>query len=173
MLMRYKDFIWPNNPYTCAMTTVRDVASHKFPGGGYSLEDMGMARRVLSGTGEFYGPQAYSTMKKLMKVFSQEGAGPLVHPVLELSQAIFAELELVQEPREDYVLYRFVFLEDGQLHGGKTGGGATQSLHVVTQGETLWEIAAAYGTSAQALAEGNPWIINPNLLPQGAEVAVV
>lgn len=173
MLMRYKDFIWPNNPYTCAMTTVRNVAEHKFPGGGYQLEDLGVARRKLSGTGEFYGPGAYETMKRLMTVFAQSGAGQLVHPVLELDQAVFAELELIQEPRENYVLYRFVFLEEGRLCSRSPGEAERAQVHTAASGETLWEIAAAHDTTAQALAAANPWIRNPNSLNAGARVVLV
>lgn len=168
--MRFKDFVWPNNPHSCSLTTMRDVATHKYPGYSYRLENLGMGRRVLSGNGEFYGENAYKTMKELLQVFQQEGAGRLIHPIIEMNQAIFSELELVQEPRADYVAYRFVFLEDGSGTVTDSGTSGSARTHVVKSGENLWEIAALYGTTAQQLLTLNSWIQNPNKLTTGKQV---
>lgn len=170
--MRFKEFVWPNNPHSCSLTTVREVATHKYPGSSYRLENMGVRRRVLSGSGEFYGENAYKTMKELLQVFQKEGAGRLIHPVIEMNQAVFSELELLQEPRADYVAYRFVFLEDGF---GMTSDSAAVSgarTHVVINGQNLWEIAALYGTTVQQLLTLNGWIQNPNMLAAGKQVAL-
>ena len=171
--MRFKSFTWPNNPYSCTLSTRRETVRHKFPGGGYYLEDLGKGLRVLSGNGEFYGAEAYKTMENLLKVFEEGGKGRLIHPCLQLKQAIFTELELLQEPRADYVLYRFTFWEDDtddlslteQINGG-TGS------HGVQGGETLWEIAAMYGTTAEELLAANGWISNPNALEVGRMVVI-
>lgn len=171
LCMRFKDFVWPNNPYSCSLTTRRETAYHKFPGGGYSLEDLGMGLRKLSGTGEFYGPGAYESMKKMLKVFYEGGTGRLIHPVIQFQQAVFAELELLQEPREDYVLYRFTFWEESGQQPLTDAVGSVGN-HQVQEGESLWEIAAMYGTTASALMAYNPWIQNPNVLTAGKTVVI-
>lgn len=168
--MRYKDFIWPNNPHTCALTTRREVATHKYPGQGYRLENLGMGQRILTGSGEFYGKDAYKTMKKLLKVFEQEGAGQLIHPVIQMNQAIFSRLKLLQEPRENYATYEFEFLEDGVSTTPEFLAQAAARTHTVKAGENLWQIAALYGTTAQSLIGLNPWIRNPNYLTEGWKV---
>lgn len=170
--MRYKDFVWPNNPFQCSLTSRRETVTHKFPGGGYYLEDLGKGLRILTGTGEFFGYGAYENMQKLIDVFEKGGAGKLIHPVIQLKQAIFRELELLQEPREDYVLYRFAFWEDdSQVLGTANSAGGTGS-HEVQNGESLWEIAARYGTTAENLLAVNGWIQNPNVLQPGKQVLI-
>ena len=171
--MRFKNFIWPNNPYSCSLTSRRETVTHKFPGGGYYLEDLGKGLRVLTGNGEFFGEGAYADMQRLLKVFEEGGAGRLIHPVIQLKQAVFTELELLQEPRENYVLYRFAFWEDDsemlsnvQLSSSGTGS------HGVQSGETLWEIAAQYGTTVERLLAANGWIQNPNALQPGRQVVI-
>lgn len=131
-----------------------------------------MAQRTLSGEGEFYGQDAYGTMKKLMRVFESEGAGHLLHPVIELNLAVFSELELLQEPRKDYVAYRFVFLEDGLGMSTADGTGNISGVHTVKNGQTLWEISNLYGLSTEQLLGLNPWIQNPNYLTAGRQVAL-
>lgn len=171
--MRFKEFVWPNNPETCQLRLQRKVASHKYPGGGYTLEDLGQEQRVLTGSGAFYGEGAYRTMEALTEVFSQTGAGALYHPVIRFRQAVFTELELTQEPRADFVAYRFTFREDGT---GQTSDSAQSAwegaVYTARGGETLWDVAASYGVTAEALLEKNPNIYNPNALVAGMKVVI-
>lgn len=170
MNMRYKSFVWPNNPHTCSLTTARDVATYKYPGGAYRLADLGPGSRVLTGEGEFFGDQAYETMKALLAVFQEEGSGILVHPVLRMDYAIFAELELTQEPRADYVRYRFVFLEVLQKYGEE--GIVWENSYRASGGESIWDVAAACGTTADRLMALNPGILDINSLTAGMQVQV-
>lgn len=167
--MRYKNFVWPNNPYKCSLTSRREAATYKFPGRGYGLEDLGKGLRVLAGMGEFFGNGAYADMQNLIRVFEEGGPGQLIHPVIRLKQAIFLELELIQEPRADYVAYRFTFWEDDSEDAEYMGTGGT-GTHEVQAGENLWEIAARYGTTAEQLLVANLWIRNPNDLQPGKQV---
>lgn len=170
--MRFKNFVWPNNPYSCSLTTRREIVTHKFPGGGYCLEDLGKGLRVLKGKGEFFGPGAYGNLQGLLEVFEEGGPGQLIHPVVQLKRAVFTELELMQEPRADYVLYQFVFCEDdGDIMAEPVAGSETGS-HGIQSGESLWEIAAMYGTTAESLLAANSWIRNPNALETGRTVVI-
>lgn len=168
--MRFKTFVWPNNPHTCSLTTVRDVVTYKYPGGAYRLSDLGPGSRVLTGEGEFFGADAYQTMEKLLEVFQQGGIGALVHPVLRMDYAIFAELELTQEPRADYVRYRFVFLEAFRKYGEEDV--VWNNSYRAGGGESVWDVAAACGTTADQIMEKNPGITDMNSLKTGVKVRV-
>ena len=185
--MRYKDYIWPHNPRVYAISFQREMGAAKVPFGRYCLQDLGPGHRVMTGEGEFVGPEAYREFKKLATVFYDEGPGLLVHPVWQTSMAYFVELSLTQEPRADYVAYRFTFWEgyDGHdtglaVSGGSAAGGggsaagtaAGERWYTVVKGDTLWDIARRQGMSLTALIALNPQIKNPNLILVGEKVRV-
>lgn len=179
--MRYKNFVFPHNPRSYTITYERPTAVHKVPMGIYSVQDLGRTCRVMRGEGEFYGPEAYDTFKKLATVFYENGPGLLIHPVWQTSMAYFTELTLAQEPREDYVAYTFAFQEgffgyaglkrlDGGQEAETAEALAADTVYTVAAGDTLWAICQRYGVSLQALLKKNPQISNPNLITVGQKV---
>lgn len=182
--MQYKGFVWPHNPRTYSIRYQRRMAVHKVPFGRYAMQDLGLSRRIMTGEGEFYGPGAYDTFKKLAAVFYSGGPGTLVHPVWQSARAYFVDLSLTQEPRTDYVRYTFTFWEDCDQYGqtaAKTAVSQTESTarrtesgqyHTVVRGETLWGIARAWGVTLADLLALNPQISNPNVVTAGQKVRV-
>lgn len=180
--MRYKDYVWPHNPKVYTIDYQRQVAVDKVPFGQYRLQDLGRTRRVMRGEGEFVGKDAYAQFGALANVFYKEGAGPLIHPLWQAANAYFVELALKQEPRPDYVSYRFTFWEDLDCYDAKlklevaeqSGQAAPESrtVHKVVKGDTLWAIAKRYGVTMELLLQRNPEIKNPNLIRVGQEVVV-
>ena len=79
--MQYKGYVWTHNPRTYTIRYQRQVAVHKIPFGRYTMQDLGLTRRVMTGEGEFFGPKAYEEFKKLSSVFYEGGPGTLIHPV--------------------------------------------------------------------------------------------
>lgn len=110
--MRYKDFTWSNNPSTCKYSVEKSYAKHKYPElTGAEIEDMDADAIVLSGEGEFYGPNAYTNWQNLVKVFESHGVGEFFHPVYtNISSALMTKLNSTLEPRKDYVAYSFEFI---------------------------------------------------------------
>lgn len=178
--MRYKDYVWPHNPKTCEMTYKRSIAEIKLPFGGWVMQDMGKTGRVLSGEGEFVGENAYEQFRALAAVFDRGGAGVLMHPVWQMTNALFSSLTLAEEPRENYVRYYFEFREDAGTKqtlkiiakspdrtGAETERPVQRRIHTVVRGDTLWGIAAANGMTLSRLIGINPQIKNPNLIYPG------
>ncbi|MGM9619326.1 MAG: SafA/ExsA family spore coat assembly protein [Oscillospiraceae bacterium] len=182
--MRYKNYVWPHNPERYRVSFKRQLAAHKVPFGGTVMQDLGTTYRVMEGEGEFVGAEAYQEFRKLLEVFSEGGAGLLVHPVWRAERAHFAELELTEEPRSDYVRYRFAFWEDSGEYASwlretvtaeAQGGGQSESaarIHTVVSGDTLWGIAKRYGVALSDLIAANPGIKNPNLIYPGDKVVL-
>ena len=180
--MRYKDYIWPYNPTTYSITYERQIALHKVPFGRYCTQDLGMSCRVMRGEGEFVGPGAYEEFKRLASVFYGGGAGLLIHPVWQVSNAYFTALKLEQEPRPDYVHYSFEFREDytgySQEMEKLSSTSATPEeetspvFHTVVSGDSLWAIAQRYEVEMSDLLKANPGIKNPNLIFVGDKVVI-
>lgn len=110
--MRYKSFTWPNNPSECKYSVSKSYAEHKYPElAGVEIEDMDNKAIVLTGTGEFSGPDAYEQWKKLVSVFNEHGVGDFYHPIYpDISKGLMTELTSTLEPRQDYVAYTFTFI---------------------------------------------------------------
>lgn len=186
--MRFKSFIWPHNPKTYTITFERQMAVHKIPFGRHYLQSLGQTRRVLRGEGEFVGEGAYDTFKQLANLFYEETPGVLIHPVWMTATAWFVHLEVLQEPRPDYVRYAFEFwdvveyvtaalkqTEEGQSGTEEEQDGAqsgTRIWHTVARGETLWGLAVQYGVTVEGIVALNPSIRNPNLIYPGQRVRV-
>lgn len=183
--MRFKGFVWPHNPTVYSISFGRDMALHKVPFGRYSLQSLGMTRRVMKGEGAFVGENAYQQFKALASVFYEDTPGTLVHPLWDTTTAWFVSLELEEEPRENYVKYRFEFWEDysGYRTGvetrpgsvrpaGTAGTGSGAVYHTVCQGQALWDIARIYNLDMATLIELNPQVKNPTLLNVGEKIRV-
>ena len=72
---------------------------------------MGEMTRVISGSGAFFGENAFSKFRELVKVFEDGSAGSLEHPVWGIRYCYFTLLELTLEPKDNYVSYRFAFTQ--------------------------------------------------------------
>ena len=189
--MRYKGYTWPHNPRVYSIEYRRTMAVNKTPFGGYQLQDLGAAHRVMEGTGEFVGTGAYGEFQRLASVFYDRGPGLLVHPLWQAANTFFVSLRVEQAPRPDYVKYSFEFWEENGLTSGlatrkpepSVGSGGTAQAgqagqagqavyHRVVKGDTLWALAGRYGLTLAELVALNPQLKNPNLIQVGEEVRV-
>lgn len=184
--MRYKDYTWPHNPETFTMELRRRVAAHSVPFGSSVMQELGAAYRVYQGVGVFAGDGAYEEFLKLEEVFRQEGAGLMAHPVWGIDRVWFVMLTVAEEPRPDFVRYRFEFWEDcGETAAltpvktttpvqtyTKPSASAVTVTHTVRKGDTLWAIARTYSVKLADLIAANPKIKNPNLIYPGNEVRI-
>lgn len=112
--MRYKSFVWEFNPATCTYSCQRSYVAHKYPElSGVELEDMDTNEIVITGKGEFFGPNAYSNWLKLNAEFKTFGPGPFYHPVFaDITRGLMTKLQAEMEPRDDYVAYSFEIVSD-------------------------------------------------------------
>ena len=139
--MRYKDFTWEYNPATCTYSCQRTYVAHKYPElSGVELEDMDINEVVITGKGEFFGPNAYTNWMKLNAVYRTFGPGSFSHPVfVDVTQGLMTKLQAEMEPRDDYVAYSFEIVCGVTINSistpsvtpsGNTGDGAGGSSQI-------------------------------------------
>ena len=116
--MRYKTFTWEFNPANCTYSCQRTYVAHKYPElPGVELEDMDINEIVITGKGEFFGPNAYSNWLKLNAVFKTFGPGDFYHPVFtDVTKGLMTKLQADMEPRDDYVVYSFEIVSDMTMY---------------------------------------------------------
>lgn len=112
--MRYKSFTWEFNPASCTYSCQRSYVAHKYPElPGVELEDMDINEIIITGKGEFFGPNAYSNWLKLNAEYKTFGPGPFYHPIFtDVTQGLMTKLTAEMEPRDDYVIYSFEIVSD-------------------------------------------------------------
>ena len=108
--LSYKTFVWPQNPHTYKEESFREPHYHTESGVTY-FDGMGGLQRKITGSGTFHGENAYMQFKNLIKVFEESGAGNLEHPVWGIRYCYFTGLELLQEPKENVISYKFEFTQ--------------------------------------------------------------
>lgn len=107
--MSYKGVSWPQNPEQYQQYYLREPVYEKDLEGNTVFAGMGPMKLKITGSGAFFGTNAYSNFKTLSNLFTQSAAGELSHPVWGTVQAFFTKLELTQMPKENYVAYSFEF----------------------------------------------------------------
>ena len=166
--MQYGSFVWPHNPKTYTIRFTRLLVQHALPFASYAIEDLGLGARVMEGEGEFFGANAYQTFGRLASLFYKQQPRQLLHPLWQSSNVYFQMLQLLEEPRADYVRYAFRFVEAPS--GSARSVEAAADRVTLSAGQTLWDVAQQHGLTVEALLECNPALSTCNDARPGSEV---
>lgn len=107
----FKNFTWPTNPEVYHEDYVRDPVYAKTDDGNTVFSGMGPMKRVVTGSGAFFGENAVADFTQLATLFENPDAGILDHPLWEKRTMYFTKLQMTQSPKSDYVAYSFEFTE--------------------------------------------------------------
>lgn len=112
--IKYKSFKFPNNPETTSMKCDRSYIKHKYPElAGNELEDFGVNACIISGSGVFFGKDAYENAKKLYNEYKKKGVGTVKHPIYSwVTRGLMTNLELTNEPEVNTIHYTFEIIAD-------------------------------------------------------------
>ena len=112
--IKYKSFKFPNNPETTGFKCDRAYIKHKYPGlVGNELEDFGVNAIVVTGSGYFFGKNAYSTFRKLYAEYKKKGVGDFSHPIFtQVTRGLMTNLEGRVDAEKNAVYYSFEIVAD-------------------------------------------------------------
>lgn len=165
--MSYGGYVWPKNPDTVKVERAKITAELKIPGSVSAVQPNGSAPRRVSGSGRFTGSGCGGGFAQLCAAFDAGGSAVLRLPGMEPFPAVFASLSMKGGPKPDSAGYEFVFLEDASA-----AAPSEPQVYTCAGGETLWNVAAWYGTDVDTLLAANPEIEWPNALEAGRVVTV-
>lgn len=115
--MKYKEFVWLENPETFRIQAVREPQYTINDLGDYDYTGLGPMCRIISGSGVFRGEYAYENYNTLQVMMTNGVAGELVHPLWGEIPAFLTKLEMTNGSREGYVAYSFTFREADENGG--------------------------------------------------------
>lgn len=167
MGMRFRDFTWPHNPTALTLGLERNLRETALPYRGSRVEDLGVAKRKITGEGYFTGEGAKSQWNALQEVFRRGGPGSLQLPGEEPFLAVMDSLKLLGAPGEGLIHYSFGFTE---YRAGQEARG--RGVHTGAAGESLWDYARRYGKTMEEMIAANPHIRDIAVLEAGEEVRV-
>lgn len=107
--MIFESFAFPQNPDKLQHSYSRVPVYTKNEAGEQVFSGMGTGKCVITGSGAFTGENAYSSFRKLLALFEAGACGTLYDPTWGVYKGYLTGLELTQEPRSNYVAYRFEF----------------------------------------------------------------
>lgn len=111
--LRYKDWVWPENPQSFVVEAARAPKYTKAEDGTMTFSGMGQLCRTVTGKGVFHGENAVADFKELAAFLGTAEAGALVHPVWGTVNALLTELNMAEDCRENWVAYSYTFHEVG------------------------------------------------------------
>lgn len=113
--LMFGSFVWPNDPERYEEKCTREPVYTEDENGNRVLTGMGSLKRTITGSGVFFGSDAYADYKRLLALANGGIALNLTHSVWGTRRVYLMELTSVMEPRDDYVAYTFTFLEAGSI----------------------------------------------------------
>lgn len=167
MEMRFRGFTWVHNPTALTVALERNVRETALPYRGSRLEDLGAAKRKITGEGYFTGEGCMDQWRGLQEEFCRGGPGSLQLPGLEPFLAVMDSLRLLGAPGAGLIHYGFAFTEYRAGEDYRGGG-----VHRAAAGESLWDYAWRYGRTMEEMVGANPHIRDVALLEEGEEVQV-
>ena len=109
--LRFKEYIFRNNPRRLTVRHNRRVSAVCCFGVGESLQELGSGLTVVEGEGELFGEDALEQFIALRKLMQQGDSGILSGAGLEPMQAVFDSLEMVGQGGDRTISYTFRFTE--------------------------------------------------------------
>lgn len=106
--LSFKTFVWPHNPRVYQEEYSRQP-QYVTEDGVSLFEGMGEMKRIITGSGVFFGENAVERFQALTELFESDEPGDLRHPVWGIRRCYFTGLELTQEPKDNCISYKFEF----------------------------------------------------------------
>ncbi len=166
--IRYKGYEWELNPETLTVVNERNYNEVIMPEGTSLSSTRSKKCRVITGEGMIIGYECLKLFNEILRLQSESESGLLTLPSTKPFYAYFTKLELLCEPTDDAVSYRFQFVEDAE----RSYIIKEKRYHNVSGSETLWDIAYAYNTEIEKLVQLNPDIKRVDELTAGSGVRI-
>lgn len=167
--MRFGGMSLSHNPHKLIIERESNIVELSPPCCDADSVDLGGKISRISGEGELYGADCMKRFASLEALQRERVRAKLSLPRRRPIYAYLKELELIAEPVDNVLKYRFVFIQAQSPRKSERFA----VYHTVTQaGESLWDIAYAYKTPIEKLIELNTAIPYIDSIDEGVKVRI-
>lgn len=166
--MKFKDYEWPYNPRELKIEQQKNLNQINLPFVGTIIQNLNCDKKIISGSGEFFGDDCFEKYNKLCEVYKEDEKGYLSIPGVGTFLVEFKKLNMNCKPGPKSVYYYFEFWET--LNVQTTNEALIATYHVVKNGETIFDIAKMYSKTTAQIFKLNPNIKRPDDIKPGDKV---
>lgn len=167
--MRFSGVSMRHNPEKLSITGKNRVQELLSPCCEADSRVLGRELCRVAGEGVLFGADCIEQYHVLEKLRQNQTPAKLALPKMQPLYACLKELSLFAEPQDDVLHYRFVFVETRSPRKALQ----TERFYLTeSSGESLWDIAYAYGRAVEVLTALNPQIPMIDDIDQGVRVRV-
>lgn len=151
-MMTFKSFIWPYNPKHVEISICKHSKTYNLPGLGPYVQFLGEDYRIVTGCGEFFGPDAITNFEKLFSVSKEHSTGKLFIPHIASMHAYFTELSIVRKSGPALISYKFKFVED-ILKSTNISKSYRNNFYTLPPNENFEDVSHKFGSSVEQLLQ--------------------
>ena len=165
--MRFCGYTLHHNPEKLKIESFSTLLELRSPCCEPESVHLGNRLRRIRGEGELYGADCIAQFLRLHALFERKEKGILSLPHMPSLTAYLRELDMIAEPEENVLGYRFVFVEAEP----PTRGAYDAQVHeTLVEGESLWDISYRYNVPMDVLVRLNPQVKYIDHLDEGERV---
>lgn len=163
--LKFKDYVFPANPYAVEIVCAKTLSDQKAPGWHTATQEICANPAVITVQGELYGEDAREQLHNLSALQRESGSGELYIPYDDSRRVFFEQFAFSIAADGEKITYKAVFKEDMQTP--KKICAITKTT--VQSGENLFDIAARCGISVEELLTKNS-LKSPFDIQEGQEI---
>lgn len=169
-IMRFMGYTLNHNPHTIEVTDVANISEEVVVFALPVVFNIGSSAVTVKGEGVFYGENAFDQYLELRSLYKKCEVGVLSLSGINPFNAYLAKLELKCTPKDNYVEYKFMFIEvpDAMPEENSTA----PEFYIADNDEDLWDISLKCDVSIETLVKLNPHIKNPCCISEGDKIRI-
>lgn len=112
MKMRFKDFVFPNNPSKIKISSSTNISSKSIFAGNSMVSAVSVDPAVIRGEGEFFGNTGEEICQYFLHMLKIKTSGMLILPSQSSFKAYLSKFNFSKKADKSSISYSFEFIED-------------------------------------------------------------
>lgn len=169
-IMRFMGYSLNHNPHTIQVTDTANISQEAIPFNHPLVFNIGVSAIVVKGEGVFYGENAFEQYLELRSLYKKCEIGVLSLSGIEPFNAYLEKLELKCVPKDNYVEYKFIFIEVPEAKSKENS--TAPEFYIIYNDEDLWDVSSRFNIPIENLVRLNPQLKSPCCVSAGDRIRI-